>query len=79
MNMPGFRADASLYDGATYHAGAHARAPLAGSRAGAVVPALPYCGNCPGILDRCYSNGWRPAGLCNLCYYGNCYTQPFPS
>ncbi len=79
MSMPGFSADASLYEGTTYHAIAHARAPFAGSQAGVVVPARPYCGNCPDILDRCSQNGWKPTGLCNMCYYGNCYTEPFPS
>lgn len=79
MRMPGFRADASVYDGTTYHASAHTPGPFAALKAGVVVPARPYCGNCPYILDRCYSNGWKPTGLCNMCYYGNCYTEPFPS
>jgi hypothetical protein len=76
MSMPGFHAEESLYRSvARYVGGGASRAAPAGS----VIPARPYCGNCPEILDRCYRNGWKPRGLCNMCYYGNCYTEPFPS
>jgi hypothetical protein len=78
MSIPGFDADASLYGRTTNRTRTSPRAPFSGSQAGVVIPARPYCGNCPGILDRCDQNGWRPAGLCNMCYYGNCYTHPFP-
>lgn len=81
MNMPGFDAEASLRRsenacsngfgallGAQFGSGQSARL-----NAGKVVPAIPACRNCDWILDRCESNGWRPAGLCNLCAVGHCY------
>ena len=78
MKMPGFTAEASLYKtGELYHAaieGAHA--------SGIVVPAIPFCGNCDYILDRCELNGWRPRALCNACATGNCFSgveDPTPS
>ena len=69
MNMPGFNADASL----TRRAGQFRSRQSRGAKAQAVVPAIPACANCPGILDRCERNGWRPKGLCNLCAFHNCY------
>jgi hypothetical protein len=44
------------------------------SRAGGVVPAIPFCGNCDEILDRCAENGFRPRAVCRACFYGNCYS-----
>jgi hypothetical protein len=79
MSLPGFSAGASLYRGQVRYVSHLKGGRISDSRASVVVPARPYCGNCPGILDRCYRNGWKPTGLCNMCYYGNCYTEPFPS
>jgi hypothetical protein len=70
MNMPGFRAEASLYRGG----GPFRQGPLPPSRGDAVVPAIPFCGNCDWILDNCMRNGWRPRAVCNACAVGNCYS-----
>lgn len=70
MNMPGFSAEASLYRSD----GPFRRGPLPPARADAVIPAIPYCGNCDWILDNCSRNGWRPRAVCNACYFGNCYS-----
>jgi hypothetical protein len=81
MSMPGFSADASLYDGTTSHISGNARRRFAGPRAGAVVPAIPFCDNCDEILDRCSRNGWRPRAVCNACAVGNCFSgveNPIP-
>ena len=83
MNMPGFTAEASLYQSSGYCL--HGR--TAGSHAGTVVPAIPFCGNCDFILDNCERNGWRPRALCAACATGNCFSgverppsllNPFP-
>jgi len=68
MNMPGFSADASLYRSSGYYR--HGQS--ADSHADTVVPAIPFCGNCDGILDRCERNGWRPRAVCNACATGHC-------
>jgi hypothetical protein len=44
------------------------------SRAGSVVPAIPFCGNCDEILDRCAVNGFRPRAVCYACLTGDCYS-----
>jgi hypothetical protein len=72
MNMPGFTADASLYRPNGYYC----RDQFSDSHAEAVVPAIPYCGNCDWILDRCERNGWRPRALCDACASGNCSPVP---
>jgi hypothetical protein len=70
MSMPGFSADASLRSHRPYSG----RGRTASSRTGRVVPAIPFCGNCDDILDRCAENGFRPRAVCRACYYGNCYS-----
>jgi hypothetical protein len=44
------------------------------SRAGGVVPAIPFCRNCDDILDRCAENGFKPRAVCRACLYGDCYS-----
>lgn len=74
LNMPEFTAEASLNDNhASYACGDGYRKQVDRSNAGKIVPAIPACANCEGILDRCERNGWRPTGLCNLCAVGWCY------
>lgn len=73
MTLPGFAADASLYRSDNTYAGAPA-APLVGAAGEAVVPAIPFCGNCDYILDNCARNGWRPRALCRACLVGDCYS-----
>jgi hypothetical protein len=70
MRLPGFTAGQSLPA-----AGRH-RAARAGrrERAGAVVPALPFCDNCDEILDRCAANGGKPRAVCRACAEGRCYS-----
>ena len=73
MKMPGFTAETSLYTtSGHYRAGRHA----IDSPAQLIIPAIPMCQNCDGILDRCENNGWRPRALCNMCAVGNCYEEP---
>ncbi|MGH7801529.1 MAG: hypothetical protein ACREOW_13050 [Thermodesulfobacteriota bacterium] len=83
MNMPGFTADASLHRSITsYTSGGYLRGQSANLQAGTVVPAIPFCGNCDYILDRCEQNGWRPRAVCNACATGNCFSgveDPTPS
>ena len=63
MNLPGLTAEASLYRSTNIYS----NGPFADSHGDIVVPAIPFCGNCPNILARCIRNGWRPRGLCNAC------------
>ena len=69
MSLPGFTAEASLRT-----AQRHYRALRSRRSSGGVVPAIPFCGNCDEILDRCAENGFRPRAVCRACYYGNCYS-----
>ena len=56
MRHPEFSAEASLY-----RSKAHYLPGQYGVQgADIVVPAIPFCGNCDWILDRCEQNGWRP-------------------
>lgn len=70
MNMPGFRAEASLYRSSSYYCSGQS----ADSHADTVVPAIPFCGNCDYILDRCARNGGRPRAVCRACAIGNCFS-----
>jgi hypothetical protein len=73
MNMPGFSAEDSLYKTSKrYQASRHPT----NSTGQMVVPAVPPCGNCDYILDRCSRNGWRPRAVCNACARGDCYDEP---
>lgn len=82
MNVPGFSADASLYRSTTsYTTGGYLHGQSANSQTGTVVPAIPFCGNCDYILDRCSRNGWRPTAVCNACVSGDCFSgveNPIP-
>lgn len=82
MNMPGFNADASFYRSTTsYTTGDYLRGQSANSQTGTVVPAIPFCGNCPEILDRCSKNGGRPRAVCNACAMDDCFSgveNPIP-
>ena len=82
MNMPRFTADASLHRSTTsYTSGDYICRQSANSQAGIVVPAIPFCGNCDYILDRCARNGWRPRAVCNACAIGDCFSgveNPIP-
>ena len=78
MSLPGFSAEASLRAGRRHYRALR----TSRSKRGAVVPAIPFCGNCDEILDRCAENGFRPRAVCRACYYGNCYSgveDPTPS
>jgi len=70
MNVPGFNAEASLYGSINYLGHDHVGVP----DANAVIPAIPFCGNCDQILETCEKNGWRPQAVCNACAVGNCYS-----
>lgn len=70
IDMPGFTAEASLYRSSGYYR--HGQS--ADSHAGIVVPAIPFCGNCDYILERCERNGGRPRALCYACEIGNCFS-----
>ncbi|MCM3900743.1 MAG: hypothetical protein ND866_03475 [Pyrinomonadaceae bacterium] len=71
MNMPGFTAEVSLYK---LHAGYSVNRRFADSHANTVVPAIPFCGNCDEILDRCSQNGGRPRAVCRACAIGDCFS-----
>ena len=43
-------------------------------RASGVMPAIPFCGNCDEILDRCAQNGFRPRAVCRACLEGDCFS-----
>jgi hypothetical protein len=70
MNIPGFTAEESLYrSGGRYH-----QRHVARSRSKNVIPAIPFCGNCDEILDRCDRNGGRPRAVCRACEIGDCFS-----
>ena len=73
MNLPGFTAGVSLRHGAALYAASDPGQP-ARSRDGKVVPAIPFCGNCDYILDRCAQNGGRPYAVCRACAVGDCFS-----
>jgi hypothetical protein len=70
MTLPGFTAERSMYRSG----GRYRHEPAGGAPADTVVPAIPFCGNCDWILDRCERNGWRPRALCFACLTGNCFS-----
>ena len=70
MNIPGFTAEASLYQvRGRYHSGRSLAV-----QPGAVIPAIPRCENCDFILENCDNNGWRPRAVCNACNSGRCFS-----
>jgi hypothetical protein len=71
MNLPGFTAEAALHKAS----GDFRFSPQsAHSIANGVIPAIPFCGNCDQILDRCEENGFRPRAVCLACLTGNCFS-----
>lgn len=71
MNMPGFTAEASLFKTSSdYFCSGRPEDSLGNG----VVPAIPFCGNCDDILERCEENGWLPRAVCNACNSGNCFS-----
>jgi hypothetical protein len=70
MTIPKFTAEQALYKSSGYYR----HGQPAGSHADTVVPAIPFCGNCDYILDRCARNGFRPRALCWACLTGNCFS-----
>ena len=71
--MPGFTADISLYKTYGHY---QADRQMLHSSMSTIIPAIPRCENCDGILERCENNGWRPRAVCNACAVGNCYEEP---
>ncbi len=70
MNLPGFTADASLRQTGIHYG---ELGGLPGSHANAVIPAIPFCGNCDYILENCRRSGGLPRALCAMCATGNCF------
>lgn len=70
MNIPGFTAEASVYRADSDYVSTG----FANSHGGALIPAIPFCGNCDYILDNCERNGWRPRALCGMCASGHCFS-----
>jgi hypothetical protein len=68
MNMPGFTAEQSLHAvRGRYRSG---RPPAAASDV--VVPAIPRCENCPGLLQYCVEHPGRSRAACAACAAGRC-------
>ena len=77
MRLPAFTAAQSLYTRGSRFRGRHSGT----AQSDAVVPAIPFCGNCDDILDRCAENGGRPRAVCRACAIGDCYSgveNPIP-
>lgn len=71
MNIPGFTAEAVFqenFNSYRLHGEAADRQP------GRIVPAIPFCGNCPEILERCDRTGGLPRALCRACAIGDCFS-----
>jgi hypothetical protein len=75
MTIPGFTAEASLYGRARlFGGGAKGSGKSTATPSGTVVPAIPFCGNCPDILDMCAETGGRPRAVCRACAIGDCFS-----
>jgi hypothetical protein len=71
MKIPGFTAEAVFQKRlGSYRSIARSVDP----RASGIIPAIPFCGNCPDILDRCARNGGRPRAVCRACEIGDCFS-----
>lgn len=71
MKIPGFTAEAVFQkDPGRYRVIAKSRDP----HAGGIIPAIPFCGNCPDILDRCARHGGLPRAVCRACAIGDCFS-----
>ena len=68
MRMPNFTAERALLPRRRRFTARTRR------RAAGVMPAIPFCGNCDEILDRCSQNGFRPRAVCRACLIGDCYS-----
>jgi|KBSMisStandDraft_5_1062788.scaffolds.fasta_scaffold1551493_2 hypothetical protein len=75
MNLPGFTAEASVYNRRWSHT--RGSGPRRRTVTGAI-PAIPPCRNCDYILDNCERNGWKPRAVCNACAVGNCDSSQPP-
>jgi hypothetical protein len=71
MNIPGFTAEAVFHESLGRY---RLNGKAADSTAGSVVPAIPFCGNCPDILERCSRTGGRPRAVCRACAIGDCFS-----
>ena len=71
MNIPGFTAEAALSRTVNDFSFSGSSADR---MANAVIPAIPFCGNCDEILDRCEQTGFRPRAVCMACLTGNCFS-----
>jgi len=70
FHIPGFTAEASAYRRQSVYFGKQSAGPTGNT----VTPAIPFCGNCDDILDRCEENGFRPRAVCLACLTGNCFS-----
>ena len=68
MRLPNFTADRALAPRSRRFTARTRR------RAAGVMPAIPFCGNCDEILDRCSQNGFRPRAVCRACLEGDCFS-----
>jgi len=71
MNIPGFTAQA-VFDRSSSSYWLNGRP--ADSHDGRIVPAIPFCGNCPEILEHCDRTGGLPRAVCHACEIGNCFS-----
>jgi hypothetical protein len=69
MNMPGFTAEAVFHGNVSRYWLNEQPASHAG-----IVPAIPFCGNCPEILEHCSRTGGLPRAVCRACETGNCFS-----
>ena len=67
MRLPNFMAERALSRSPRFSARTRRRGT-------GVVPAIPFCGNCDEILDRCSKNGFRPRAVCRACLIGDCFS-----
>jgi hypothetical protein len=68
MNLPGFTAEA------VFHKSVSNYWLNEQPRQGTIVPAIPFCGNCPDILEHCAETGGKPRAVCRACETGNCFS-----
>jgi hypothetical protein len=74
MTIPGFTAERSLLPARGHYRSGQAIAALAA----VVVPAIPRCENCLGILRRCNLTGGKPRATCEACAKGYCDSTEEP-
>jgi len=71
VNIPGFTAEAVFRKSVGSY---RLNGQPGESNAGNVVPAIPFCGNCPEILEHCAQTGGLPRAVCRACEIGNCFS-----